>query len=151
MSALEVRRATLDDARAVADVYLRARHAAVPAIPPSVHDDDDVRHHFATVVLPAREVWVAEDPDAGVVGLLVIRDGWVDHLYLTPERTGQGLGARLLDLAKERRPDGLDLWAFQSNVGARSFYERHGFGAVRLTDGDNEEGAPDVLYRWPAP
>jgi GNAT superfamily N-acetyltransferase len=148
---VELRRATLDESRAVADVYLAARHGAVPAIPPSVHDDDDVRHHFATVVLPTREVWVADDPDDGIVGFLVLHDAWVDHLYLAPGRTGQGFGSRLLDLAKAERPDGLQLWAFQSNLGARRFYERHGFGAARMTDGDNEEGAPDVLYRWPAP
>jgi GNAT superfamily N-acetyltransferase len=150
-SVVELRRATAVDARAVADVYLRSRHAAVPAIPPSAHDDDDVRDHFATLVLPEREVWVADDPEAGIIGLLVLHDGWLDHLYLAPGQTGRGLGSRLLDLAKHRRPDGLELWAFQSNVDARRFYERHGFGAVRMTEDDNEEGAPDVLYRWPAP
>jgi len=33
--------------------------------------------------------------------------------------------------------------------GARRFYERHGFRAIHLTDGrDNEEKMPDVRYRW---
>ena len=137
--------------RAVADVYLRSRHASVPAIPPSVHDDDDVRHHFATAVLPHRDVWVLDDAAAGIVGLLVLHDRWVDHLYLDPGWTGKGHGSRLLDHAQRERPEGLDLWAFQTNTGARRFYERHGFVAVTTTDGDNEEGAPDVLYRWPAP
>ena len=54
-------------------------------------------------------------------------------------------------MAKRERPQGLQLWAFQSNTGARRFYERHGFVEVRRTDGrDNEEGAPDVLYRYRA-
>jgi hypothetical protein len=55
----------------------------------------------------------------------------------------------LLDLAKERRPGGLDLWTFQANAGARRSYERHGFAATSTTDGDNEEAAPDVRYHWP--
>jgi ribosomal protein S18 acetylase RimI-like enzyme len=39
------------------------------------------------------------------------------------------------------------LYTFQENTGARRFYERHGFKAVKLTDGhDNEENCPDVLY-----
>ena len=46
------------------------------------------------------------------------------------------------------QPDGLDLWAFRSNTGARRFYERHGFVAVAFTEGDNEEGEPDVRYHW---
>ena len=42
----------------------------------------------------------------------------------------------------------MQLWAFQSNTGALRFYERHGFVAVEETDGDNEEGAPDLRMRW---
>ena len=148
--ALLLRRADQSDPRAVADVYLRARHASVPAIPPSVHDDDDVRGYFATVMLPARDVWVLDDADAGIVGLLVLHDHWVDHLYLEPGWTGQGHGTRLLDHAMRERPEGLDLWAFQSNLGARRFYERNGFVAIATTEGDNEEGAPDIHYRWPS-
>ena len=54
---------------------------------------------------------------------------------------GRGLGSRLVNLAKELHPNGLDLWTFQSNVGARHFYERHGFAALETTDGANEQGA----------
>lgn len=142
-----MRRASEDDAAAVAGLYLRARRAAIPAIPPSVHDDADVHRHFATVVLRDHEVWVVEEDEA-IVALLVLHDDWVDHLYVDPGRTDRGLGTRLLDHAKAERPDGLQLWAFQANTGARRFYERHGFEAVETTDGDNEEGAPDVRYVW---
>ena len=144
---MEIRRATQDEAPVIADLYWRAREAAIPAIPPGIHDRDDVHRHFAETVLPERDTWVAMEGDV-VVGLLVLEPGWVDHLYLEPDRTGQGIGTQLLDHAKQLHPGGLDLWAFQSNVGARRFYERHGFTAVRFTDGDNEEREPDVLYRW---
>jgi ribosome-binding ATPase YchF (GTP1/OBG family) len=40
---IEVRRARAGEARAVADVWLRSRHASVPAIPAPVHTDDEVR------------------------------------------------------------------------------------------------------------
>jgi GNAT superfamily N-acetyltransferase len=141
------RRAQPDDALAVADVWLRSRHASVPAIPAPVHGDEEVREYFALVVLPERETWVI-GPDEDIVALLVLDGGRVDHLYVDPGRTAEGLGSRLLDLAKELRPDGLDLWTFQSNAGARRFYERHGFVAIATTEGANEEGAPDVHYRW---
>lgn len=146
-----VRRAELDDAGAIAEVWLRSRHASTPAIPPPVHTKDEVLEFFATIVLPERDVWVLETEGAGVVGLLVLEEGWIDQLYLAPEWTGRGLGSRLLALAKAERPAGLDLWTFQSNLGARRFYDRHGFVAVTMTDGDNEEGAPDVHYRWREP
>jgi GNAT superfamily N-acetyltransferase len=120
----------------------------VPAIPPPVHTDEEVHDFFATVVVPTRETWLIEDGGA-VVALLVIDDGWIDQLYVDPDHTGRGLGSRLVELAKERCPDRLDLWTFQSNRGARRFYERHGFSEVARTDGDNEEHSPDVRYRWP--
>jgi GNAT superfamily N-acetyltransferase len=143
------RRAGPGEVAAVADLYLRARHGAVPAIPPLVHDDDDVRRWFAEVVLPQREVWVLDAIDHGLAALLVLDGGWLDQLYVDPARTGEGLGATLVDLAKRQRPDGLELWAFQSNGRAIAFYERHGFHEVARTDGDNEEQAPDVRLRWP--
>lgn len=141
------RRATADEALVLADLYLRARHAAVPDIPPPVHADDDVRRWFREVVVLDREAWVL-DGDEGPEALLVLDDGWLDQLYVEPVRTGGGLGARLLDHAKRERPSGLDLWAFQSNGRALAFYERHGFVEVARTDGDNEEQAPDVHLRW---
>jgi GNAT superfamily N-acetyltransferase len=142
-----IRRAAADDAPAVADVWLRSRKASVPAIPPSVHTDDDVREWITTRLVPAKETWVVDDRGT-IVAMLVLEHGWVDHLYVDPDHTGRGLGTRLIEHAKDRNPAHLDLWAFQSNVGARRFYERHGFVAVEMTDGDNEEGAPDVHYRW---
>jgi GNAT superfamily N-acetyltransferase len=144
---MELRRADQSEAETIGDLYWRAREAAVPAIPPSVHPRDDVLDYFATVMLPNREVWVAVE-DGEIIGLLVLEPGWVDHLYLEPSRTGEGIGGALLDHAKREQPSGLDLWAFRSNTGARRFYERHGFAAVAFTEGDNEEGEPDVRYHW---
>jgi GNAT superfamily N-acetyltransferase len=145
----QVRRAEPADAGAVSRVYLLARHAAVPAIPPLVHPDDDVRRWIATEVLPHRETWVADDPDAGAVAMMVLDGSWLDQLYVHPDHQARRLGTALLDRAKQLRPTGLQLWTFQSNLDARRFYERHGFEAVERTDGTgNEERAPDVRYVW---
>jgi GNAT superfamily N-acetyltransferase len=141
-----IRRAAADEALSVADVWLQARHAAFPAIPKPMHSDDEVRAFYSTV-FPARDVWVVETGDA-LVAMLVLEDDWLDQLYVLPEWTGRGVGSELVELAKAQRPSGLQLWAFQSNVRALRFYERHGFVAVETTDGDNEEGAPDVRYVW---
>ncbi|WP_219941856.1 GNAT family N-acetyltransferase [Iamia sp. SCSIO 61187] len=141
------RRARTEEADVVAGLWLRARRAALPAIPAPVHSDDEVRAWFADVVLPQREVWVGEE-DGVVVGLLVLEHGWVDQLYVEPGRTNRGIGGRLVGVAKQQCRGGLRLWTFEANVGARRFYERHGFVVVGSTGGNNEEGAPDVLYQW---
>ncbi len=141
-----VRLAADDEAGAVADVWLRSRKASVPAIPPPVHTDDAVRQWFAAVVLASREVWVVEAD--GLAAIMVLDAGSIDQLYVDPDWTGRSFGSLLVDQAKHRHPAGLDLWTFQSNHAARRFYERHGFVAVEMTDGANEEGAPDVRYQW---
>ena len=144
-----IRRARAADAADAAEVYLRARHAAVPAIPSLVHANDDVRRWFREVVVPEREVWVATDTEAGVVAVLVLHDAWIDQLFVEPGLTGRGIGSALVDVAKRQRPAGLQLWAFQSNIRALRFYARHGFVEAERTDGaGNEEGAPDVRLVW---
>jgi GNAT superfamily N-acetyltransferase len=142
-----VRRACAQEAIEVADVWLRSRAASVPEIPPPVHTDDEVRAWFQEVVLPEREVWVADDGE-GIVAVLVLEDEWIDQLYVEPGHTGRGIGGQLMAIAKRRRPSDLRLWTFEANVSARRFYERHGFVATDSTAGDNEEGAPDVRYEW---
>ena len=148
MTPVTLRRAAAADARAVADVWLRSRRAAVPSVPAPVHSDDEVRHHFETVLVPTRETWLAE-ADGVVVAVLVPDGAEVDQLYVDPDWQRGGIGSALVRLAQDRRPGGLALWTFQSNLQARGFYERHGFVAVDFTDGStNEERAPDVRYRW---
>jgi GNAT superfamily N-acetyltransferase len=147
-----LRRGTEADAAAAADLWLRARRAAAGRIPAPVHSDDEVRDWFASHVARETELWVAEDEAGSLTGLLVLDGQSLDQLYVEPDLTGRGIGAELLAVAKRERPDGLELWTFASNTGAQRFYERHGFVAIRRTDGSrNEEQSPDILYVWPAP
>ena len=146
---IAIRRATESDARVAAELYVRARKAAIGAIPPSVHDEDDVRRWFASHVVRNTELWLAENSEGDLAGLLVLDGPWLDQLYVEPSMTGRGIGSELVALAKRVRPAGLRLWTFASNLGAQRFYERHGFVAIDRTDGrDNEERAPDILYAW---
>jgi len=104
---------------------------------------------FAEVLLPDGRTWVAIDDDR-IVAVLTLDGDDLDQLYVDPPHAGQGIGSMLVDLAKSLRPDGLELWTFQSNLRAQEFYRRHGFGEVRRTDGaGNEEHAPDIRMAWP--
>lgn len=147
-----LRRAGDDDAPAVAEVLISSRRAAGDAIPPGVHPDAETREWVRTVVVPEREVWLAEDADGRALGVMVLDDDWVDQLYIEADCTGMGLGSRFIELAKSRRPAGLQLWTFVTNTGAQKFYRRHGFVVAETTDGaGNEEKAPDIRFVWPAP
>ena len=82
-------------------------------------------------------------------GFAVIRDDWLEHLYVHPEEVGAGIGHALFEHVKTLRPGGVQFWVFQQNDRARRFYEAQGATAVEFTDGSgNEEKAPDVRYEW---
>jgi ribosomal protein S18 acetylase RimI-like enzyme len=144
---VSIRRASAADAGEIAEIWL-ASFKATYAFPPS-HPDDDVRRWVREELVPRRETWVAVEPDGTVSGFMALHGDDLDQLYLRPDRTGRGIGSRLVELAKERRPNGLWLYTFQVNRRARAFYERHGFTVEHLGDGSgNEEHQPDVRYAW---
>ena len=143
---IEIRRADAADATAIADVYLAA-FAATYAFP-LAHTDEEVRGWLRDHVVARLETWVADD-GGRVVAMMVLDEAGIDQLYVEPAWQGRGLGGRLVELAKTRRPAGLELYTFQVNERARRFYEHHGFVVAALGDGSgNEERQLDVLYRW---
>ncbi|AXI79887.1 GNAT family N-acetyltransferase [Peterkaempfera bronchialis] len=142
-----LRRAVDADALDAADVWLRSFRAALPTVR-RPRTDQEVRDYFREVVVPKRETWVAV-AERAVVGVMVLDEALLSQLYLEPRWRGRGIGDRLVALAKERRPDGLELWTFQVNGPAQRFYQRHGFTEAERTDGTaNEEREPDVRYVW---
>jgi len=149
----QIRPAGVGDAEALAEVFWRTRTQSVPDIPMIVHPQETVLPFVRDVLLRDFEVWLVDVDGVGVVGFLALMPpDSLSHLYLLRSHTGCGLGSQLVAVAKQRFPAGLQLWAFQSNHGALRFYERHGFVPVRWTEGDNEEGAPDVQLLWrPSP
>lgn len=140
------RRASAGDAAAIVEVYLASFSATYDF--PLAHADDEVRGWVETRVIPGLETWVVED-GGEIVAMLALSGTMLEQLYVHPRRTGEGIGSGLMAVAKERRPEGLELWTFQVNDGARRFYARHGFEEVEWTDGsDNEEREPDVRCVW---
>ena len=131
---IELRRATPEDASAIADVFLDSFHATYDF--PLAHSDDEVRDWIREYLVVEQETWVATE-GARIVGMLAVAPGWIHQLYVAPGRLGDGIGSRLVELAKDRSPDRLELWTFQVNARARRFYEVRGFVAVELTDGSS--------------
>jgi len=141
-----LRAARSEDAAACAAIF----NAWVDATPwmPRVHPADDVERFYREHIMATCQVTVAE-ADGRVLGFTAVDgEGLVASFYLAPEARGRGVGRALLDAAKAERPEGLMLWAFVANAGALRFYAREGFVEVARTDGDNEEGLPDVMLRW---
>ena len=148
-----LRAAVLEDKDAVATVLLRSRQAFLPYATTS-HEPHQVLDWVTQHLIPAGRVTVAVE-DEKVVAVLAVSENectaWVDQLYVLPGHENQGHGTRLLQLAHQSLKRPIRLFTFQQNVGARRFYERHGYKVVALSDGaNNEEKCPDVLYELSA-
>ncbi|MFL0355602.1 GNAT family N-acetyltransferase [Erythrobacter sp. GH1-10] len=73
------------------------------------------------------------------------------QLYTAPERTGEGIGAALmdwaLDYAKTNRHGAIQLSVYAENFGAQRFYQRYGFGKIAdITFEVGEQIDPEFLY-----
>lgn len=149
MDEWRLRPAADTDLPELAEIYLRTREAALPAIPPGVHPADEVRAWVAGWDLEAWVVWLAELPNGRPVGYAVVAGDWLHSLYVDPDAAGGGVGTALLDVVKQQRPRGFCLWVFESNTPARAFYANRGLIELERTDGSaNEEKAPDVRMAW---
>ena len=103
--------------------------------------------YFQNYVVAKNRIWVAIR-DRRRVGFMAMNGSFVDQLYIHPDHWRQGIGRRLLDLAKQLSPEHVWLYTLQINAGARAFYERHGFIAEKLGVSPPPESEPDVEYHW---
>ncbi|MFC7420252.1 GNAT family N-acetyltransferase [Iodobacter arcticus] len=137
------------DSKAIAALYLASRKAQLPYAP-LVHSDEAIYSWVAEILIKTDHITAASKK--GVIYGFIATSGnegrqWINHLYIHPSHTGQGIGSALLEYALPLMPRPLYLHTFQANTGARRFYERHGFLALEFSDGsNNEENCPDVLY-----
>jgi putative acetyltransferase len=142
---MRLRRGEPEDVAPVARM-MRSTYDRMTFIPRLHTPEEDLA--YVTGLFADHEAWVADD-GVNVLGFAILSADVLLQIHVDPDQQNQGIGTRLLDQAKERRPAGFSLWTFQKNVGARRFYERHGLEVVQETDGEgNEEREPDVQYAW---
>ncbi len=151
---IALRASVAGDAERVAQILIDVRSAFMPYAP-LVHTPDEVRSWVRTFLVPSPGTVVAEHNGEVVAVMATEREpacSWITQMAVDPPYAGIGIGSVLLEHAFAVLRSPIRLFTFQANAGARRFYERHGFRAIRLTDGrDNEERCPDVLYEFVAP
>lgn len=117
---------------------------------PRVHAPEEVRRFYRERLFAVCRVTVAE-LGGWVAGYIVVNgEGVVAALYVAAEARGAGVGAASVRAAQAARLEGLTLWTFAANVGARRFYGRLRFEEAGGTAGENDEGLPDVMLTWRA-
>lgn len=93
------------------------------------------------------ESWVAEEPNAGIVGFLTMEpvEAYVDHLFVDQDWRLCGVGRGLLQAARRRAGRPLTLTVDAENRFARGAYQALGFEPLETaSDGRRRSG---VLLR----
>ncbi|MDD7969943.1 GNAT family N-acetyltransferase [Roseinatronobacter alkalisoli] len=141
-----IEEALFADAKTIAKIHRTSRQEAMPWLP-VLHTPEEDIWYFKTMVLPVEKVLIARE-GVHAVGFISVNQGWLNHLYITPDRWGSGFGTKLLQAARSDLSY-LQLWVFQKNARARHFYSKHGFCECEFTDGqNNEEKVPDIRMDW---
>ncbi|MET0329198.1 MAG: GNAT family N-acetyltransferase [Luteimonas sp.] len=164
-----VRPATVDDARAIAEIHVGAWQAAYRGIFPadflaslSVEKRVKAWEGMLAGPRPGEHTWVAER-DGAVVGWIQVVDGpgesfELQALYVAPDRWRGGVGRALWHtaIASVQRNGARTawLWVLAGNTPAIAFYEQAGFVAVPGANEPMERGgalAWKVRYVHPGP
>jgi ribosomal protein S18 acetylase RimI-like enzyme len=113
---------------------------------PVPHSIDDHRRFFDEHMLAETDVHLALR-DGELLGFGAFTSESVVQLYVGVAHVGQGIGTRLLELAKANSGGRLWLYTFVTNTNAQRFYERHGFEVVeRGFESVMQLG--DLRYEW---
>ena len=132
------------DIHGLADILANWRDE-VPWMP-KLHTLEEDRR-FIGYLIDTKSVWVQRNW-RGPQGFMALDGDDIQALYLSKASRGRRLGQQLLDKAKSMNIR-LELWAFQQNERAISFYLREGLREVERTDGaDNDEKLPDIRMVW---
>lgn len=86
--------------------------------------------------LESQPAWVAEEPNAGVIGFLTLQmpTDYVDHLFVDADWRFCGVARGLLEVARRDADGPLSLDVDTENVDARRAYEALGWQVVASTD-----------------
>ena len=112
------------------------------------HPIEEQRQYFLSEVLPQHAVRLALKGGT-LAGFAAATPACLSQLYVRVEQQRQGVGATLLGWAKSQSSGSLWLHTFARNLGARCFYEKHGFVAVAQGFEPVWQLA-DIRYEWTA-
>lgn len=141
---VKIRKATLEDANTISNIYALSWKSAYKGIVPQKYLDElkctfwvsSFQNWINNNILTAQLIYENELP-VGCIAYGKARDGKFAHwgeiisIYLLPGYFRKGYGQKLLQTAlSDMKTDGYEkcyLWVLKENYNARNFYEMNGF------------------------
>ena len=113
-----------------------------------IHSFEEDIQFIKNVLSKENDILLAIEPQKEkVIGFIAFSTEMIAQLYVDIEYLNLGIGTQFLEIAKERSNGALELFCFQRNQIARSFYEKNGFTEIGRNF-ENELNLPDIKYRW---
>jgi len=113
-----------------------------------IHSFEENVHFIKNVLSKENTILLAIKPNSEkVLGMIAFTTTTIAQLYVNADYLNHGIGTKLLNIAKEKSEDKLELFTFQRNDIARNFYEKHGFTEIGRNY-KNELNLPDIKYEW---
>lgn len=139
---IEIRPYCEDDLQAVTAIWLASWRSTGVDAPVTL---EELRRRWTEELSTDRQVHVAMLGHE-VAGFAVFKPHVLDQLFVAPAQQSKGIGKRLLDLAKERMPEGFELRTASASR-APAFYDREGL--ERGETGIHPRlGHETVTYYW---
>lgn len=98
-------------------------------------------------MIPESEVYVCE-MSGDVIGFIGLSENYIAGIFVVFEYQSRGIGKRLLDYAKELKPE-LRLHVYQKNCRAVSFYQKEDF-VIKSEHIDENTGETEFLMIHPS-
>ena len=83
-----------------------------------------------------------------VTGMLALKPGHLDQIFVAENQRSAGIGKQLLNLAKAEMPQGFWLRTHVLNTGGHKFYEREGMVHARTEPHPRHPETIVRIYRW---
>jgi GNAT superfamily N-acetyltransferase len=123
-----------EDLPGLLDLERAANLAALAHVfPPELHPYPraEIRARWTALLGEGEHRVLVAEQDGAAVGVVAVRTGWLDGLYVVPEAWGSGVAVDLhdagLDGLRAAGETACRLWVLEANARARRFYERRGW------------------------
>jgi len=110
------------------------------------HPIEEQLAHFVDRVAPTHSVRVVTE-GSRLVAFMASTPDSISHLYVRVACLGQGIGSKLVELAKTESSGGLWLFTFAQNRNARRFYEHRGLAEIER-ESENMWKLEAIRYSW---
>lgn len=139
-----IRRACTDDYTKILSLWLKESSAAHPFIKEDYWANN--QEMVKTQLLPQAQTYVFCDKHQIKGFISLLENNYVGALFVDGRFQGRGIGRKLLEYVRRRRPN-LSLKAYAQNEKALGFYRRKGF-KILSENMDNKTQAKELLLVW---